>query len=171
MNESLFLKGEKAAEFLTDKLKVKLAALNKIINNDDKKTMCSKREDHPEWFDGLETNSPTKEAYLHRRCQDRIRGYLYKTISQITSSEIYNNNPKARKQLQLLIAFFKLQLRKDHYFGHYFDRSRAIEPRIDSEGVSSSSSTRSNDDTDASQSCCYDHCACKLSIPEYERIR
>ncbi|XP_011495488.1 PREDICTED: DNA fragmentation factor subunit beta [Ceratosolen solmsi marchali] len=163
-NESLFQQGEKAAEFLTDKLKINIATLNKILNKDDKKTMFSKREDHPEWFDGLETNSQTKEAYLHRRCQDRIRGYLYKTISQIRSSEIFTRDPKARKQLQLVITYFKLQLRKDHYFGYYFDRSRSIESAAASGGRS-----QSGDDTDGPQRCCYDHCVCKLSISDYER--
>jgi hypothetical protein len=59
-NESFFEQGEKAAEFFTDKVKIKIAALNKILNKDDKKTMLSNREDHPEWFDGLEAYSQTK---------------------------------------------------------------------------------------------------------------
>lgn len=60
VNESFLKSGERAAEFLTDKLKIKIAVLNRALNNDDKKTLCSRREDHPEWFFGLETNSPTK---------------------------------------------------------------------------------------------------------------
>ncbi|XP_001599808.1 DNA fragmentation factor subunit beta [Nasonia vitripennis] len=166
VNESFLKSGERAAGFLTDKLKIKIAVLNRALNNDDKKTLCSRREDHPEWFAGLETNSPTKEAYLHRRCQDRIRGYLYKTIEQVRSSEVYDADPQARRQLERVIVFFKLQLRKDHYFGHYFDRTRSVIKSKPEEGVSSS---QSDDETDSAQNCPYEHCPCKLSISSYER--
>lgn len=64
-NEELSRNGEKAAEFLTDKLKIKVALLNKALNNNDEKTLFSKRDDHPEWFEGLETNSPTKVRFPH----------------------------------------------------------------------------------------------------------
>ncbi|XP_078050788.1 DNA fragmentation factor-related protein 4 [Augochlora pura] len=90
------------------------------------------------------------EAYMHRRCQDRIRGYLYKTIEQIKSSETFANDHRARKQLLYAIAFFKMQLKQDHYFGHYFDRTRAaIEPGD------------SVDERDSAT--CYDHCPCRLN--------
>lgn len=82
---------------------------------------------------------------MHRRCQDRIRSYLYKTIEQIKSSEIYLNDRKARQHLVHAIAFFKMQLKEDHYFGHYFDRSKARE---------------SLDEHDFPG--CYEHCPCKL---------
>lgn len=95
---------------------------------------------------------------MHRRCQDRIRAYLYKAIEQIRSSEIYHENDVARKRLIQIINFFKLQLKQDHYFGYYFDRSR--------------SSVKMNDDqTDSSVDDnypCYDHCPCKMSQIEYE---
>lgn len=87
---------------------------------------------------------------MHRRCQDRIRGYLYKTIDQIKSSETFTNDSKARKQLLCAIAFFKMQLKEDHYFGYYFDRNRA---RIES--------SEAVDERDSSA--CYDHCPCRLS--------
>lgn len=91
-----------------------------------------------------------QEAYLHRRCQERIRGYLYKTIDQIRSSDIFLKDPCARKQLLYVISFFKMQLKQDHYFGHYFDRSRA---KIEApENV---------DERDSST--CYEHCPCRLS--------
>lgn len=107
-----------------------------------------------------------QEAYLHRRCQDRIRGYLYKTIEQIKSSEVYDADPQARRQLERVIVFFKLQLRKDHYFGHYFDRSRSVIKSKPDAGISSS---QSGDETDSNQNCPYEHCPCKLSMSSYER--
>jgi len=93
---------------------------------------------------------------MHRRCQDRIRGYLYKTIEQIKSSDVYMNDHKARQQLLRAIAFFKLQLKEDHYFGYYFDRSRA-----------ETDSKDDNDETDSSR--CYEHCPCMLGPIDDER--
>lgn len=93
---------------------------------------------------------------MHRRCQDRIRSYLYKTIEQIKCSDIYVNDCKARQQLLRVIAFFKMQLKEDHYFGYYFDRSRA--------------KTDSTDDTDDTGSArCYEHCPCNLKYISDER--
>lgn len=86
---------------------------------------------------------------MHRRCQDRIRTYLYKTIEQIKSSDVFINDYNARQQLLRTIAFFKLQLKEDHYFGYYFDRSKA---ETDFKGDS--------DETDYSR--CYEHCPCNF---------
>ncbi|KOC68920.1 DNA fragmentation factor subunit beta, partial [Habropoda laboriosa] len=124
VNIDFLTAGDKASEFLTENLKAKVAVLNNALNKDDSKTVLSDRDEHPEWFRGLDTNYTTKEAYMHRRCQDRIRGYLYKTIDQIKSSDTFSKDPRARKQLLYAIAFFKMQLKEDHYLGHYFDRSR-----------------------------------------------
>lgn len=90
---------------------------------------------------------------MHRRCQDRIRTYFYKTVEQIKSSDLYINDSKARKQLLQVIAFFKIQLKQDHYFGYYFDRSRAEIDRKDD-----------SDETDSSR--CYEHCPCNFGRDE-----
>ncbi|XP_044017722.1 DNA fragmentation factor subunit beta isoform X2 [Aphidius gifuensis] len=140
--------GDQATKFVTENLKKKVAVLHNLLNLDDSKTQLSHRDDHPEWFRGLETNVTTKEAYMHRRCQDRIRGYLYKTIEQIKTSNIWLTNNQARLNLQNIIEYFKLQLKKDHYFGYYFDRSKCHKDEIDAV-------TRTTDN-------CYDHCPCKL---------
>jgi DNA fragmentation factor, 40 kD, beta subunit len=86
---------------------------------------------------------------MHRRCQDRIRTYLYKTIEQIKCSDVFMNDYKARQQLLHTIAFFKLQLKQDHYFGYYFDRSRAV-----------TDSKSESDETDYDR--CYEHCPCNF---------
>ncbi|XP_043277791.1 DNA fragmentation factor subunit beta [Venturia canescens] len=148
--------GDKAAKFLTENLKRKVAVIHGVLNRDDTKTLYNNRDEHPEWFRGLETNVTTKEAYLHRRCQDRIRNYLYKTIEQIKESETWTNNRQARLRLHHVIEYFKMQLRKDHYFGYYFDRSCSsqanCEDEVDRIG------NREND--------CYEHCPCKLGYYE-----
>lgn len=86
---------------------------------------------------------------MHRRCQDRIRTYLYKTIEQIKCSDVFMNDYQARQQLLRTIAFFKLQLKEDHYFGYYFDRSRA-----------ETDSKSDSDETDYGR--CYEHCPCNF---------
>lgn len=87
---------------------------------------------------------------MHRRCQDRIRTYLYKTIEQIKCSDVYMNDRKARQQLLRAIAFFKIQLKEDHCFGYYFDRSRAETGNFKDD----------SDETDSRQ--CYEHCSCNF---------
>ena len=89
---------------------------------------------------------------MHRRCQDRIRGYLYKTIEQIKASETWASNRQARLHLHHVIEYFKMQLKEDHYFGYYFDRS--LRSRDDSENEI--------DRVDGRSDTCYDHCPCKL---------
>lgn len=89
---------------------------------------------------------------MHRRCQDRIRGYFYKTVEQIKSSDSYKNCKKARQRLTRVIAFLKLQLKEDHYFGHYFDRSRV---RV---------ALANSDVTDGQDRSCYEHCPCQITI-------
>lgn len=56
----------------------------------------------------------------------------------------------------------KLQLKQDHFFGYYFDRSLA-HPRPESE---------SDDETDGNDDgkCTYDHCPCHLSDSQYDRF-
>lgn len=51
---------DEASKFLSDNLKKKVAMLNSILNSDNSKTLFSRREDHPEWFEGSESNVVTK---------------------------------------------------------------------------------------------------------------
>lgn len=89
---------------------------------------------------------------MHRRCQDRIRSYLYKTIEQIKSSETWSTNRQARLNLDRVIEYFKLQLKEDHYMGYYFDRSR-------SKDESNNEYDRVDGDSE-----CYEHCPCRLGV-------
>ena len=99
---------------------------------------------------------------MHRRCQDRIRGYLFKAEEQIRSSEIFTTNRKARQNLLRVIAFFRLQLKEDHYYGHYFDRSKIN--KIESNKIVNENDT---EEVDSVSNPCYDHCPCKLNASDY----
>lgn len=161
VNIDFLTAGDRVTQFLTENLKAKVALLNRVLNKDDSMTALSTKEEHPDWFENLETNCMSKEAYMHRRCQDRIRTYLYKTIEQIKCSDVFVNDYRARQQLLRTITFFKLQLKQDHYFGYYFDRSKA-----------ETDSKSDSDETDYGR--CYEHCPCnfgRISDETYFRQR
>lgn len=60
---------------------------------------------------------------MFRRSQERIRGYLYKTKSDIKKCEPYNNNLELRETLDSVFSEFSTLLSNDKYFGCLFDRS------------------------------------------------
>lgn len=74
-------------------------------------------------FLGLETSATSKEAFMFRRSQERIRGYFYKSKSEIKKSNFYISSPESRKMLDDTFSTFSVSLNKDKYFGCYFDRS------------------------------------------------
>jgi len=60
VNIDFLIAGSKVAQFLTENLKAKIALLNRTLNKDDSKTALSTKDEHPEWFEDLETNYTTK---------------------------------------------------------------------------------------------------------------
>lgn len=64
VNIDFLIAGEKASEFLTENFKAKVAVLYNALNKDDSKTAFSSRDEHPEWFHGLETNCTSKVSSL-----------------------------------------------------------------------------------------------------------
>lgn len=60
VNIDFLTTGDRVTQFLTENLKAKVALLNRMLNKNDSKTALSTREDHPEWFENLETNYMTK---------------------------------------------------------------------------------------------------------------
>jgi len=84
----------------------------------------------PGWFQGLETNAKTKEDFLKKRAQDRIRGYLYKFQEEMKKSPMYKESP-SRDILSKCVAGLRKRLSEDEYFGCYFDRRCAAVDSID----------------------------------------
>jgi DNA fragmentation factor beta subunit len=60
---------------------------------------------------------------MFRRSQERIRGYLYKTKSDIKKSSLYIDNSNLREVLDDVFSKFTKTLSEDKYFGCFFDRS------------------------------------------------
>lgn len=53
MNDDFLSAGEKVQEFFTEKMKTKVYKLATILKNiENAKASQSRREEHPEWFDG-----------------------------------------------------------------------------------------------------------------------
>lgn len=69
---------------------------------------------------GLDTRAKTKEEYMFRRAQDRIRGYFYKTKDELKHKQL----PK--EKLDTLLKQLQEMLQRCQFFGYYFDRRFAI---------------------------------------------
>lgn len=66
---------------------------------------------------GLDTNAKTKEDYMFRRAQDRIRTYYYKT-----REELLKNPTLPQDQLRTLINELQNRLKLSKFNGHFFNR-------------------------------------------------
>lgn len=120
-----FLKAAKmSSEFFTENMKNKFKILNDALAKQDNgvQRLKSDREEDPDWFEGLDTNSNTKEQFMFRRSQDRIRGYLYKSCDDLKKSPQYKENCRFREKIDSAIEFFRKKLIDVQYFGTYFDR-------------------------------------------------
>ncbi|KAK3913171.1 DNA fragmentation factor subunit beta [Frankliniella fusca] len=116
--------GQLASEFLSQDLKSKIRDISSVLEQQttQERAKLSKREEDPAWFDGLETLADTKEDFMFKRSQERIRGYLYKSQDDIKKSSLYITDPKARAKLDATFQYFKEWLKKVNHFGCYFNR-------------------------------------------------
>ena len=84
------------------------------------KSIFSKKSDDPDWFADLSTNAQTKEDFLFKGCQSRIRGYLTKAESNLKSAELSEKNEKLLKDI---LIDLKALLKHNQFNGHYFNRA------------------------------------------------
>lgn len=73
----------------------------------------------------LDTRAKTKEEFMFKRCQERIRNYMYKTKTDMMKSDFYINNSNCRRFLDEVYKKFNELLNKNKYHGYYFDRSNS----------------------------------------------
>ncbi|XP_057659925.1 DNA fragmentation factor subunit beta [Diorhabda carinulata] len=119
VNDEYLTAGEKVQEFFTEKMKNKVLKLAEVLKGlDADKGKFSTKADHPEWFEGLNTNAKTKEEYMFKRAQDRIRSYFYKT-----KDELRNRNDLPRNAVNDLFLELDAKLKLNKYHGCYFDRA------------------------------------------------
>ncbi|KAL1116450.1 hypothetical protein AAG570_004924 [Ranatra chinensis] len=147
INVDVLRAGGLAEQFMSQNLKEKVRVLARLVAAQEeedtleeaqKKTwkeedmvgeedlaLKSTRSEDPDWFKGLDTRCTTKEAFMCRRCEDRIRGYLYKTCSDVRNSPVYRREDghRLREVLEAAIADLKRALAGERYMGHYFDRN------------------------------------------------
>jgi hypothetical protein len=116
--------GEEAQKFFTHNIKEKVMSLSKLINKlDTRKVWECSRVGDPDWFEGIDSRSATKEEFMGRRSQERIRGYMYKTKDDLRKSEIYKNDRMCRKKLTEAVQEMNNKLKDKKYFSGYFDRT------------------------------------------------
>ena len=70
----------------------------------------------------LSTNARSKEDYLNKGCQSRIRGYLFKAESQLRELAHKNDISEKSSDLTGILANFKENLKSHKFHGYYFDR-------------------------------------------------
>lgn len=70
---------------------------------------------------------------MFRRSQERIRGYFYKTKSEIKKSPVYLGSAGNKAVLDDVFSSFSMTLNKNKYFGCFFDR-KACGALCDNEG-------------------------------------
>ncbi|XP_075233551.1 DNA fragmentation factor-related protein 4 isoform X2 [Lycorma delicatula] len=142
VNIDVLRTGDLVTQYFDERIKEKLQVLwsavtdqrikygkNKSIIGDTNilavdKTEFSTREEDPDWFIGLETNAKTKESFMFKRSQDRIRGYYYKTQNDIRKNVLVLNDSNVTFVIDNVFNELKSTLMKDQYFGCYFDRSQ-----------------------------------------------
>ncbi|KAK2720819.1 DNA fragmentation factor subunit beta-like [Artemia franciscana] len=129
--------------------------VQKIKNLSEKLTKSPKcgfsgKEEHPEWFDGCPTVARTKEEFMFKRCQDRIRGYLRSFVMQLKEhSEI--------ACMDYFVVLFKERLKCNMYHGHFFDRSAVDRERYCDESGDFPCQGEEYVPNLNQKSCCYTH--------------
>ncbi|KAL1116451.1 hypothetical protein AAG570_004924 [Ranatra chinensis] len=113
---------------MSQNLKEKVRVLARLVaaqEEEDTLEEAQKKTWKEEDMVGLDTRCTTKEAFMCRRCEDRIRGYLYKTCSDVRNSPVYRREDghRLREVLEAAIADLKRALAGERYMGHYFDRN------------------------------------------------
>lgn len=106
-------------------------AFNHLDCEIEEKIRLKLRDEHEDWFHGMDSKLTNKEDVMRRKAQDRIRGYLYKTKDELTKSSIYKRNPKAREIIDELIDDFFNFLSGVTFFGCLFDRSHEVRLTVD----------------------------------------
>ncbi|XP_065161874.1 DNA fragmentation factor subunit beta isoform X1 [Atheta coriaria] len=121
VNFDFLTTGEKVAEFFTEQMKSNVYSLAKVLKEmDDDKAKASTKEGDPDWFQGVESRAKTKEEYMFRRSQDRIKKYFY-----ATKDDLLKNRDLPAERVHELCATLSAALKDARYFGAYFDRRDA----------------------------------------------
>ena len=105
---------ERIRTLLNPHEKEKWSKILEHVEKIESRSNLSSVSEDPEWFRNLSTNAKTKEEYLKKSCQGRIRGYLAKAETQLRGN--CKNSPEK------IISTFKSTLRKNSFNGSYFDR-------------------------------------------------
>jgi len=106
-------------DFMAEDFHQKWNQMHHSVDVENGLTKASSRKDHPAWFADLSTNARTKEEFMNKNCQARIRGYLAKAESQLKEETLSVNQELL---VQDMVQDFKSKLKAAKYHGSFFDR-------------------------------------------------
>ncbi|ALC39951.1 Drep-4 [Drosophila busckii] len=89
---------------------------------DQTKAHLSLKAEHLEWFEGGEERFKSKEEAMTMRAQTRVRGYYYKTKEELTRTQLFRQNAKARQVINSVLEQFRYLLIGCDYFSMMFNR-------------------------------------------------
>lgn len=115
--------GKLIQTFIADDRDHLLQVLMQAKRDFDEKVACSRRDEHEDWFQCLETTASTKEEVMRRRSQDRIRGYFYKIKDELMRSDVFKGSVKGKNLIMEILDIWKHLLVGTDYFSCMFDRS------------------------------------------------
>ena len=119
---------QEVLDLLTQEFEAKWPQFRKnLIEKTIDSTRLSTKKEDPDWFKDLSTNAKTKEEFMFKNCQSRVRGYMSRAEAQINEASLTKCH---RTEMGLIMDQFKTWLRDNRYHGEYFDRSSASSSRI-----------------------------------------
>ncbi|XP_030377310.1 DNA fragmentation factor subunit beta [Scaptodrosophila lebanonensis] len=89
---------------------------------DNTKAHLSMKNEHLEWFEGGEERFHSKEEAMAMRAQTRVRGYYYKAKDELTRTQLYRQDAKARQIINSVLEQFRYLLIGCDYFSMIFNR-------------------------------------------------
>lgn len=98
-------------------------AVLQVQNEIEEKTKISERDNHPEWFENVDSKKSTKEEIMRIKAKDRIKGYFYKTKDELTKARIYQTDSEGRRIIDELLTDFFVLLSGVDFFECLFDRT------------------------------------------------
>jgi hypothetical protein len=133
-NEDYLMAGTKARNFLTSNKEAVMRCVETIIQSETPNVQFSRKEEDPDWFEGIDSTSDTKEEYMRKKSEGRIRTYMKKTKFLVRKSDTYQNDQNCKGKLDEVFKIMNFKLEADNYFRGYFDRNDESQRLCDNVG-------------------------------------
>ncbi|XP_038060727.1 DNA fragmentation factor subunit beta-like [Patiria miniata] len=115
--------------FLKEKLSTTRQALVEFVYSQQGNIAAERRDEDPEWFQGMDQRFKTKSHVMFVKAQERVRGYFSKT-KEMLANESTNYTRAALDRRARVITALKDGLKEKEYHGVYFKRNADCEARL-----------------------------------------